>query len=342
MTMTENMMKTVMKEVKGIDIELPLKKMKYKEAMNRFGSDKPDTRFGLELIHASEIFADSAFKVFKGAVESGGSVSLLNVKGEAANYSRKDIDKLTEFVNVYGAKGLAWLKAEGEELKGPIAKFLSDKEKVELQQLAEVTDGDLLLFVADKTQVVYDSLGALRIKLGKELQLIDESKFNFLWVTDWPLLEYDDELKRYFAAHHPFTLPMEEDMDKLLSDPANVRANAYDLVLNGYELGGGSLRIHKKDIQDNMLKVLGFTEEEATEQFGFLLDALEYGAPPHGGIALGLDRIVMLLAGRTNLRDTILFPKTASASDLMTHAPSGVSDAQLEELGINLKNDDKQ
>lgn len=338
MGMTEEMMKHVMKEVKGHDIELPLKRMSYDEAMNRFGSDKPDTRFALELINASEIFAASEFKVFKGAIEAGGRVSLLNVKGEAANYSRKDIDKLTEFVNVYGAKGLAWLKAEAGELKGPIAKFLADNEKEALVKLADVEDGDLVLFVADKTQVVFDSLGALRLKLGKELNLIDETKYNFLWVTDWPLLEYDEELGRYFAAHHPFTSPVAEDLDKLLTEPENVRANAYDLVLNGYELGGGSIRIYQKDVQDKMFQILGFTEEEAKEQFGFLLDALEYGAPPHGGIALGLDRIIMLLAGRSNLRDTILFPKTASASDLLTDAPSNVSPQQLEELSIAVVN----
>lgn len=338
MGMTEEMMKHVMKEVKGHDIELPLKRMSYDEAMNRFGSDKPDTRFALELINASEIFVASEFKVFKGAIEAGGRVSLLNVKGEAANYSRKDIDKLTEFVNVYGAKGLAWLKAEAGELKGPIAKFLADTEKEALVKLADVEDGDLVLFVADKTQVVFDSLGALRLKLGKELNLIDETKYNFLWVTDWPLLEYDEELGRYFAAHHPFTSPVAEDLDKLLTEPENVRANAYDLVLNGYELGGGSIRIYQKDVQDKMFQILGFTEEEAKEQFGFLLDALEYGAPPHGGIALGLDRIIMLLAGRSNLRDTILFPKTASASDLLTDAPSNVSPQQLEELSIAVVN----
>ncbi|WP_087971772.1 aspartate--tRNA ligase [Oceanobacillus rekensis] len=336
MEMTEQMMQQVVKEVKDIDIELPLLRMPYDEAMERFGSDKPDTRFGLELIHVSGILENSTFKVFKGAIESGGKVALLNVKGEATNFSRKDIDKLTDYVKVYGAKGLAWLKVEGDELKGPIAKFLTDEEKANLSNKANATDGDLLLFVADKTSVVYDSLGALRLNLGKQLELIDESKFNFLWVTDWPLLEYDEELGRYFAAHHPFTSPVEEDMGRLESDPASVRANAYDLVLNGYELGGGSIRIYQKEQQDHMFKVLGFSEEEAKEQFGFLLDALEYGTPPHGGIALGLDRIIMLLAGRTNLRDTILFPKTASASDLLTEAPSEVSKAQLGELSIAL------
>ncbi|MEK4301201.1 aspartate--tRNA ligase [Oceanobacillus sp. FSL W8-0428] len=344
MTMTEEMMKEVVKEVKGIDITLPLQRMPYDEAMNRFGSDKPDTRFGLELIHVSDIVAASGFKVFKQAVENGGKVALLNVEAAAGSYSRKDIDKLTEFVNVYGAKGLAWLKVEEEEVKGPISKFLSDEEKAAIMDKAKAKSGDLLLFVADKSTVVYDSLGALRLKLGKDLGLIDEEVFNFLWVTDWPLFEYDEELGRYFAAHHPFTSPIEADKEKLLTDPMNVRANAYDLVLNGYELGGGSIRIHQTELQNQMFQALGFTEEEAREQFGFLLDALEYGAPPHGGVALGLDRIIMLLAGRSNLRDTILFPKTASASDLMTEAPSEVSGDQLQELSIALakRNDNKK
>lgn len=344
MTMTEEMMKEVVKEVKGIDITLPLQRMPYDEAMNRFGSDKPDTRFGLELIHVSDIVAASGFKVFKQAVENGGKVALLNVEAAADSYSRKDIDKLTEFVNVYGAKGLAWLKVEEEEVKGPISKFLSDEEKAAIMDKAKANSGDLLLFVADKSTVVYDSLGALRLKLGKDLGLIDEEVFNFLWVTDWPLFEYDEELGRYFAAHHPFTSPIEADKEKLLTDPMNVRANAYDLVLNGYELGGGSIRIHQTELQNQMFQALGFTEEEAREQFGFLLDALEYGAPPHGGVALGLDRIIMLLAGRSNLRDTILFPKTASASDLMTEAPSEVSGDQLQELSIALakRNDNKE
>lgn len=337
MAMTEKMMQYVMKEVKGIDITLPFPRMSYDDAMNRFGSDKPDTRFGMEIIDASPIFKTSEFKVFKGAIENGGSVRLLNVKGEAANFSRKDIDKLAEYVDVYGAKGLAWLKAEGTELKGPIAKFLTEEEKAQLITEVEVTDGDLLLFVADKNQVVFDSLGALRLKLGKELDLIDQSIYNFLWVTDWPLLEYDEELDRFFAAHHPFTSPVEGELDKLLTEPENVRANAYDLVLNGYELGGGSIRIYQKETQEKMFQVLGFSEEEAQEQFGFLMEALEYGAPPHGGIALGLDRIIMLLAGRSNLRDTILFPKTASASDLLTEAPGGVAEEQLKELSIQLR-----
>lgn len=343
MQLTEEMMQFVMKEVKGIDLSLPLKRMPYDEAMARYGSDKPDTRFGMELIHVGEIVKNSSFKVFQSAIESGGLVALLNVKQQAKTYSRKDIDKLTEFVKVYGAKGLAWLKVEGEELKGPIVKFISEEEKAGLMEKAQAEDGDLLLFVADKTNVVYDSLGALRLKLGKELNLIDNTAYHFLWVTDWPLLEYDEEQGRYFAAHHPFTSPIESDIEKLATEPENVRANAYDLVLNGYELGGGSVRIHQVELQKKMFKVLGFSEADAQEQFGFLLEALEYGAPPHGGVALGLDRIVMLLAGRTNLRDTILFPKTASASDLLTNAPSEVNPSQLDELSIQLnsQNQDK-
>ncbi|ASN05133.1 aspartate--tRNA ligase [Virgibacillus necropolis] len=338
MEMTESMMQKVMAEVKEVELPLPLPRIKYQEAMERYGSDKPDTRFGMELIHLSDSMKDSSFKVFQSAVNSGGKVALLNAKNQAANYSRKDIDKLTDFVKVYGAKGLAWLKVEGDELKGPISKFLSEEEIEAISSKAEVSDGDLLLFVADKSSVVYDSLGALRLKLGKEMKVIDEGKFNFLWVTDWPLLEYDEDAGRYHAAHHPFTMPMDEDAAKLSTDPANVRAKAYDLVLNGYELGGGSLRIYKKEQQDKMFEILGFTPEQAQEQFGFLLEALEYGAPPHGGIALGLDRIIMLLAGRSNLRDTILFPKTASASDPLTDAPSEVAKNQLDELSIQLKN----
>ncbi|MED4474289.1 aspartate--tRNA ligase [Oceanobacillus caeni] len=336
MEMTERMMQHVMKEVKGIDIELPLPRIPYQEAMDRFGSDKPDTRFGLELVHVTDVVVNSNFKVFQNAVETDGKVALLNVQGEASNYSRKDIDKLTEFVRIFGAKGLAWLKLEEDELKGPIVKFLSEDEKSGIIAKANAKNGDLLLFVADKSSVVYDSLGALRLKLGHELNLIDESKYNFLWVTDWPLLEYDEELGRFTAAHHPFTSPVESDMDKLETAPQDVHANAYDIVLNGYELGGGSVRIHKREVQNKMFKALGFTEEQAQEQFGFLLEALEYGAPPHGGVALGLDRMIMLLAGRSNLRDTILFPKTSSASDLLTEAPSEVSNAQLNELGIHL------
>lgn len=339
--MTEKMMQKVMKDVKGIDMPAPFPRMSYDEAMSRYGSDKPDTRFGMELTDLSETVKDSGFKVFASAVENGGQVKAINVKGAAGNYSRKDIDALTEFVSVYGAKGLAWLKAEEDGLKGPISKFFAEEDQHSLKEKLDVEAGDLLLFVADKKSVVADALGALRIKLGKELGLIDQSKFNFLWITDWPLLEFDEEADRYFAAHHPFTMPVREDITLLDSDPSSVKAQAYDLVLNGYELGGGSLRIFEREIQEKMFSVLGFTKEQAVEQFGFLLEAFEYGTPPHGGIALGLDRMVMLLAGRSNLRDTIAFPKTASASDLLTDAPGEVSLAQLVELhlALNVKKD---
>jgi aspartyl-tRNA synthetase len=332
----ENMMKKIMKEVKGMDVQLPFPRMSYQDAMDRFGSDKPDTRFGMELTDLSEIVKESSFKVFAGAVSSGGQVKAINVKNAAGKYSRKDIDALTEFVAVYGAKGLAWLKAEEDGLKGPIAKFVTEEEQKAFYAALSVEPGDLLLFVADKINVVADALGALRLKLGKELDLIDHSKFNFLWVTDWPLLEYDEDEGRYYAAHHPFTMPAREDLELLDKDPSQVRAQAYDLVLNGYELGGGSLRIFEREVQEKMFSILGFSKEEAVEQFGFLLEAFEYGTPPHGGIALGLDRLVMLLAGRTNLRDTIAFPKTASASCILTDAPGEVSEAQLNELNLAL------
>jgi aspartyl-tRNA synthetase len=336
-SLIERMMQKVMKEVKGMDVSIPFKRMSYNEAMSRYGSDKPDTRFDMELVDVSEVVQHSSFKVFTSTVANGGQVKGLNVKGAANQYSRKDIDALTEFVARYGAKGLAWLKVEEEGLKGPIAKFFSEEEQQGLLQSFEAEVGDLLLFVADKKAVVADALGALRLKLGKDLGLIDENRFNFLWITDWPLLEYDEEDKRYYAAHHPFTMPVREDIELLDSDPGRVRAQAYDLVLNGYELGGGSLRIFERDVQEKMFQVLGFSEEEAKEQFGFLLEAFEYGTPPHGGIALGLDRLVMLLAGRSNLRDTIAFPKTASASCLMTDAPGKVSKEQLDELHLSIQ-----
>ncbi|KFZ43927.1 aspartate--tRNA ligase [Anoxybacillus flavithermus] len=337
LAMIERMMARVMKVAKGIDISIPFPRMSYDEAIARYGSDKPDTRFGLELIDLSEQVKDCGFKVFASAVQNGGQVKAINVKGAADKYSRKDIDALTEYVARYGAKGLAWLKVEADGLKGPIAKFFTEDEQKQMMQTLEAETADLLLFVADKKSVVADALGALRLKLGKDLQLIDESAFHFLWITDWPLFEYDEEEGRYYAAHHPFTMPVREDVPKFETDPASIRAQAYDLVLNGYELGGGSLRIFERDIQEKMFKTLGFTEEQAREQFGFLLEAFEYGTPPHGGIALGLDRLVMLLAGRSNLRDTIAFPKTASASCLLTEAPSAVSEEQLEELHLRIK-----
>jgi aspartyl-tRNA synthetase len=334
--MMEQMMKQVLKDAKGMDVEIPFSRMTYVDAMSRFGSDKPDTRFEMELVEVSELVKDSGFKVFSSTVQNGGQVKAINVKDAALDYSRKDIDALTEFVGRYGAKGLAWLKAETDGLKGPIAKFFDENEQKILSEALSVQKNDLLLFVADKPSVVADSLGALRLKIGKDRNLIDTNKFNFLWVTDWPLLEYDEEAGRYFAAHHPFTMPVREDLDKLSTDPGSVRAQAYDLVLNGYELGGGSLRIYERDIQEKMFDTLGFTPEETEAQFGFLLEAFEYGTPPHGGIAIGLDRLVMLLAGRTNLRDTIAFPKTASASCLLTEAPSSVSVEQLSDLHLKV------
>ncbi|MEC1562103.1 aspartate--tRNA ligase [Bacillus haynesii] len=337
MKLSEEMMAHVMRETHGIEISLPLPRMSYEDAMNRYGSDKPDTRFGMLLTDVSEAVKDSDFKVFASAVASGGAVKAINVKGAAANYSRKDIDALGEFAANYGAKGLAWLKTEADGLKGPIAKFFAGEKQEALVQALDAAVGDLLLFVADKLEVANDALGALRLKLGKELNLIDESLFNFLWVVDWPLLEYDAEEGRYYAAHHPFTMPVREDLKLIETNPQDMKAQAYDLVLNGYELGGGSIRIFEKDVQEKMFGLLGFSEGEAKEQFGFLLEAFEYGAPPHGGIALGLDRLVMLLSGRTNLRDTIAFPKTASASCLMTEAPSEVDNAQLDELHLEIK-----
>lgn len=333
----EQMLKSVMKDVKGIAIEEAFPRMTYAEAMERYGSDKPDTRFGMELIDVSELGQVMDFKVFKDAVENGGQVKAIVVEDGADKYTRKDIDGLTEFVNIYGAKGLAWVKVVEDGLNGPIARFFDEMNVDKLQSLTQAKAGDLVLFVADSKEVVAQSLGALRVKLAKELNLLDPNQFNFLWVTDWPLLEYDEELHRYVAAHHPFTSPKPEDLDRLESAPETVQAQAYDIVLNGFELGGGSIRIHDGEIQSKMFKALGFSEESAQEQFGFLLDAFKFGAPPHGGIALGLDRLVMLLTGASNLRDTIAFPKTASATDLLTDAPSEVSEKQLDELSLRIK-----
>ncbi|MEB7724753.1 MULTISPECIES: aspartate--tRNA ligase [Mammaliicoccus] len=339
--MNEGLMKRIMKDVKGIDITTPFPRMTYAEAMDRYGIDKPDTRFGMELINLSELAAKMDFKVFKSTVENGGEVKAIVVEGAANDYSRKDIDQLQAFANIYGAKGLAWVKVTDEGLNGPISKFFSEEHAAELLSNTQANAGDLVLFVADKKDVVAASLAQLRNKLGKERGLIDPNKYNFLWVTDWPLFEYDEDSNRYVAAHHPFTAPKKEHEEMLETDPTNVEANAYDIVLNGFELGGGSIRIHKSELQEKMFKALGFTEEQAQEQFGFLIEAFKYGAPPHGGIALGLDRLVMLLSGRTNLRDTIAFPKTASASCLLTDAPSKVSDSQLHELHLQLDLDEK-
>lgn len=335
-SMMETMMAGLLKETRGVDIETPFPRMTYYEAMNRYGSDKPETRFGMELVELTEVLKDSDFKVFKNAAASGGIIKGLNVKGVANQMSRKEIDDLAEFVAAYGAKGLAWLKVEENELKGPVAKFLSDEETAALREAMGAEAEDLLFFGADSHQVVWDSLGALRLKFGKELDMIDRSTFNFLWVTEFPLMEYNKDDDRYVAMHHPFTRPVEEDAHLLETNPEDIRAEAYDLVLNGYEIGGGSQRIYEKDLQERMFTALGFNKEEAKEQFDFLMEAFDYGAPPHGGIAFGLDRIVMILAGRNNLRDTIAFPKTASATDPLTQAPGKVSSRQLDELHLKL------
>ncbi len=337
MQMGEEMLKKVVKEVKGVEINDAFPRMTYKEAMRRYGSDKPDTRFEMELIDVSQLGRDMDFKVFKDTVENDGEIKAIVAKGAAEQYTRKDMDALTEFVNIYGAKGLAWVKVVEDGLTGPIGRFFETENVETLLTLTGAEAGDLVMFVADKPNVVAQSLGALRVKLAKELGLIDETKLNFLWVTDWPLLEYDEDAKRYVAAHHPFTSPKEADIAKLGTAPEEAEANAYDIVLNGYELGGGSIRIHDGELQEKMFEVLGFTKEQAQEQFGFLLDSFKYGAPPHGGIALGLDRLVMLLTNRTNLRDTIAFPKTASATCLLTNAPGEVSDKQLEELSLRIR-----
>ncbi|UCZ54369.1 aspartate--tRNA ligase [Bacillus shivajii] len=335
--MMEEMMVKLVKELKGIDVPRPFPRLSYEDAMNRFGSDKPDTRFGMELMDVSKAVVDSDFKVFANTVKNGGVVKGICVKGVADNYSRKDLDGLGSFVEVYGAKGLAWLKVEEENtLKGPIAKFFNETEAATICDAFEAAAGDVIFFVADKKHVAWDALGALRIKFAKELNLVDNNEYNFLWVTEFPLLSYDEEEGRYHAEHHPFTRPVAEDEALLEESPEKVRAEAYDLVLNGYELGGGSQRIFERSLQEKMFKALGFSEEEAREQFGFLLEAFEYGTPPHGGIALGLDRLVMILAGQSNLRETIAFPKTASASCLLTEAPSGVSEAQLQELNLSV------
>ena len=334
--MMEGLLKKVMKDTLGVVVTTPFPRLSFAEAMSRYGNDKPDTRFALELIDVADIVKDSDLKVFSTVVENGGHVKALNLKGLADEYSRKDADSLAQFVAKYGAKGLAWLKVEEDGLKGPIAKFLVNQETA-LRERLDAEVGDIIFFCADKPSVVAQSLSELRLHFGRKHELIDQSKFNFLWVVDWPLLEYDEDANRYVAMHHPFTRPVNEDFNALLEDPAAAKAQAYDIVLNGYELGGGSLRIYRRDMQEAMFNVLGFTKESAQEQFGFLMDALDYGFPPHGGIALGLDRLVMLLAGEDNIREVIAFPKNGSAMDTMTQAPSPVSEQQLQELSLKIR-----
>ena len=334
--MMEGLLKKVMKDTLGVEVTTPFPRLSFAEAMSRYGNDKPDTRFALELIDVADIVKDSDLKVFSTVVENGGHVKALNLKGLADEYSRKDADSLAQFVAKYGAKGLAWLKVEEDGLKGPIAKYLVNQETA-LRERLDAEVGDIIFFCADKPSVVAQSLSELRLHFGRKHELIDQSKFNFLWVVDWPLLEYDEDANRYVAMHHPFTRPVNEDFNALLENPAAAKAQAYDIVLNGYELGGGSLRIYRRDMQEAMFNVLGFTKESAQEQFGFLMDALDYGFPPHGGIALGLDRLVMLLAGEDNIREVIAFPKNGSAMDTMTQAPSPVSEQQLQELSLKIR-----
>ena len=330
---TEGMIAKVMKDTKGIDVTLPFPRMSYDDAMNNYGSDKPDTRFEMLLQDLTDLVKDVDFKVFSQAPV----VKAIVVKGNADKYSRKSIDKLTEFAKQFGAKGLAWVKFTDGSLNGPVAKFLTTIED-ELTASLQLEDNDLVLFVADTLEVANNTLGALRTRIAKELDMVDNSKFNFLWVVDWPMFEWSEEEGRYMSAHHPFTLPTEESAHELEGDLAKVRAVAYDIVLNGYELGGGSLRINQRELQERMFKALGFTAEEANDQFGFLLEAMNYGFPPHGGLAIGLDRFVMLLAGEDNIREVIAFPKNNKATDPMTQAPSLVSDKQLDELALSTKN----
>lgn len=338
----ERMLAFLFKEVLGVEVQLPIQRMTWTEAMNRFGSDKPDLRFGMELTDVSEVVKDCEFAVFKGALEQGGSVRGINAKGQGA-MPRKKIDKLVEFAKGYGAKGLAHI-AIGEDgtVKSSFAKFMKEEEMSALIAAMDGQNGDLLLFAADKTKLVWDVLGALRLELAKQMELLDKNEYRFVWITEFPLLEWSEEDQRFTAMHHPFTMPMEEDLEYLDSDPGRVRAKAYDIVLNGNEIGGGSVRIFQDDIQSKMFEVIGFTPEEAQKQFGFLLDAFKYGVPPHAGLAYGLDRLVMLMAKVDSIRDVIAFPKVKDASCLMSEAPDVVDEKQLEELGIAIRETEKE
>ena len=332
----ERFLAKLFKEVLDVDVQLPIQRMTWQEAMDRYGSDKPDTRFGMELVNVTEVVKDSEFVVFKGAIENGGTVRGINAKGQGA-MPRKKIDKLVAFAKDFGAKGLAYIAIQEDgTVKSSFSKFMTEEEMNNLIAAMNGEAGDLLLFAADKNKVVWDVLGNLRLELAKQMELLDKNQYNFLWVTEFPLLEWSDEQNRYLAMHHPFTMPMEEDLQYIDSDPGRVRAKAYDIVLNGNEIGGGSVRIFQNDVQEKMFEVLGFTKEQAYEQFGFLLDAFKYGVPPHAGLAYGLDRMVMLMAKEDSIRDVMAFPKIKDASCLMTQAPSMADNKQLEELGLKL------
>ena len=335
-SMTEGLMKEIFKDIKGIDLP-EFKRIPYDTCMERYGSDKPDLRFDMPLYNVSEVFANTEFKVFENCLNEGGIIQAMNVKNGADKFSRKQLDKLQDYVKVYGAKALANLKLTAEGFAGSVTKVLSDAEKEALRTMLNIEENDIVFFVADKKKVAQSSLGALRVKLGHDLDLINKDAYEFLWVTDFPMFEYDENENRYVAAHHPFTSPNLEDVDKLLSDPAHCYSRAYDLVLNGYELLSGSIRIHDQKLQEKVFEAIGMTLEEAHEKFSWFMDAFQYGPPPHGGVGIGLERLTMILAGTDNIRDVVAFPKTASASDLMAQAPSPVDPAQLKELGIETK-----
>jgi aspartyl-tRNA synthetase len=335
-SINEKLIYRLFKELKGIEIQLPIPRMSYKESMERFGVDKPDLRFGFELVNISDIVANSQFKVFRSAVDNNGSVRGINIKGYGDRFSRKDINSLEDYAKTYGAKGLAWIKITDEGITSPIAKFLTEEELNRILERMNGERGDLLLFVADKDSVVFDSLGNLRNEVARRLNILDDNDIKPIWIVEFPLFEWDEEENRYVAKHHPFTHPMDEDIDLLETAPEKVRAKAYDIVINGEEIGGGSIRISDADLQRRMFKALGFTEEEAWNKFGFLLEAFKYGTPPHGGIAYGFDRLIMTLTNTSNIRDVIAFPKTQSATCLMTDAPTYVSDEQLKEAHIKL------
>jgi len=336
LALNERLIKRVFKDSLDVDVQLPIQRMPYAEAMERFGSDKPDTRFGFELKSLNEVLKNAEFQVFSGTIADGGMVKAINANGRAGDVSKKKIKNLEKFVKTYGAKGLAWIKLTEEGIESPIAKFLSEDELNGIVEAMDAKTGDMIFIVADKARVVYDSLGALRCELAKQFEMLNDKQYNLLWVTEFPLFEYDEEDGRYYAMHHPFTSPMDEDLDKVASDPGNARAKAYDIILNGVELGGGSIRIHDAELQKTMFKALGLSDEETEEKFGFLLNAFKYGTPPHGGVAFGLDRFVMLLIGAENIREVIAFPKTQDAKCPLTDAPSLADPNQLVELGIEV------